>query len=136
MSVSLDPATLFQWVSIIFMFGFSVIGSLWAVWKKNETFQQKLNEAIPIVWNAVQQALRKNNNVLPGGKTPLEFALDLLQKFVKLTPAQIEMAKIAIAAYHEAQGAPEPGAVPAGGMSLVAGAVRPMPKMGTTLVSR
>lgn len=108
MSFSFDPVFVLVWVGIVVSVVLPTLGTLWAIWKKGDTFRTKLDHSVPIVWNAVQQALRKAGGKLPNGQEPLDFAMGLIKNFVKLTPAQEQMARIALRAYHESQGAPDP----------------------------
>jgi len=111
---AIPPSAWISWASFIFSLGIAAIPLVQAlahVLSKKESAWEKVREAVPLVWQAVQQELRKNGNVLPNGKTPLEFALELLEDVLHLTPQQRSWAELALKAYHESQGAPEPGAV-------------------------
>lgn len=110
---SLDPAMLFAWLKIILVVGIPVAMALWGVWKKNESIEAKIKDSAPIIWNVVQQELRKNGGKLPNGQSPLDYALGLFGKIVPLSASQKALAEMALKAYHESQGAPDPGEPPA-----------------------
>lgn len=104
-----DVKTILDWVELVVAVGIPVALALWGIWKKDQSVDKKIAESVPLVWGAVQQALRKGDGKLPGGKQPLAYALEMLSGFVKMNDKQKQMAEVALRAYHEAQGAPDPG---------------------------
>lgn len=107
MEMQIDPKMIFEWMQAIIAVGIPLAAALWGVWMKKASVDKKVAESVPIVWGAVQQALRRNGGKLPGGKVPLAYAMELLTSVVKLNPKQRAMAELALQAYHEAQGAPD-----------------------------
>ena len=110
--MSFDPVLVFAWLKVIVAVGFPVALALWGIWRKNETIEEKIKESAPMIWNVVQQELRKNGGTLPNGLTPLAFALSLFEKIVPLSASQKALAEMALKAFHESQGAPDPGQAP------------------------
>jgi hypothetical protein len=109
-TVQFDPMMIFMWLKVILAIGLPIATGLWAIWKKKEGVDVKIKESAPLIWGTVQQELRRNGGKLPGGKTPLALALELFEKIVPMTARQRSLAEVALKAYHETMGAPEPGA--------------------------
>lgn len=107
MEMQIDPKIIFEWMQVIISVGIPLAAGLWGVWMKKTSIDKKINESVPVIWGAVQQALRKNGGKLPGGKVPLAYGMELLSSVVKLSPQQRTMAELALQAYHESQGAPD-----------------------------
>jgi hypothetical protein len=105
--MQIDLTALVVWIAISVTVIPGAAFSLWAIWRGKEEFRKKMDNSVPIVWNAVQQIIRKAGGQLPEGKKPIDLAIDLLKRFVKLTPKQEAAARIALQAYHESQGHPD-----------------------------
>lgn len=106
-SIALDPSALGAWADLIFKIGLPVLGIVWAVINKRKSVAQALDDLIPVVWNVVQQELRKNDGKLPNGKSPLEYAVELIQQSpVKVSKKSLPLVEMKLKAYHEKMGAP------------------------------
>ncbi len=104
----MNPGMIRDWVWLAIELGIPVAGTIWAVWFSKKTMREKINDTAPIIWNVVQQALRKGGGKLANGKSPIDYGLELFEHYVPINSQTKAWIIMALKAVHEEKGAPDP----------------------------